>query len=212
VGTLVEASLFNAGIDLQMEAMVSYFTGGFRNERLTRQRELATWFHPAPYGIYEAADGFIAISTIDPKKLADVLSSERLREIASIDRYKHRDEYAQAVAQEVKKHRRNELAGMLDEAGLWNSIVQDYDDLAVDPQAIHNEVFREINVKGGKATVINHPNRYDGHVPEIRRFAFDLGEDTVEIARSLGYSEGEIDELLRSGAIIASDKLQHKNN
>ncbi len=209
VGTLVEASLFNAGIDLQMEAMVSYFTGGFRNERLTRQRELATWFHPAPYGIYEAADGFIAISTIDPKKLADVLSSERLREIASIDRYKHRDEYAQAVAEAVKRHRRDELAGMFDKAGLWNSIVQDYDDLAADPQAIHNEVFREIDVKGGKATVINHPNRYDGQVPAIRHFAFDLGEDTVEIARSLGYGEDEIDKLLRSGAIIAPTK-SHK--
>lgn len=203
-GTLVEASLFNAGIDLQMEAMVSYYTGGFTKAKLARGKQLATWFHQAPYGVYETTDGHIAISTINPKVLAEVFQSEALAALAHVDRYQERDAYAAAVAAEVCKYSRSEVANMLDAAKLWNAPVLDYDELRVDPQALHNQVFEEIDVKGTAATVINHPLRYDGKVPPIRSFAFDLGEDTVAILKDLGYRDDERDRLLASGAVVSA--------
>lgn len=204
-GSLVEASLFNAGIDLQMEGMTSYFSGGFTKEKLTRNQELATWFHPAPYGVYEATDGYIAISTIDPAVLARLFGSEKLAELAQVDRYEERDAYASAVAAEVAKYTRSAVADMLDGAKLWNAPVQNYDELAEDPQARHNRIFEQIDVKGSPATVINHPLRYDGQVPPIRKFAYDLGEDTVSILKDLGYGDKARADLLASGAVIAAE-------
>lgn len=203
-GSLVEASLFNAAIDLQMEAMVSYFSGKFTSERLQRSKELATWFHPAPYGIYEAKDGFVAISTVVPEKLARVFESQRLAELASTDRYSNRDLYAEAVADEVRKYSRAQVNEMLDAAGLWNAPVLNYDELGEDPQVLHNGVFERVDVNGAVATVVNHPLRYDGKTPGIRRFAFELGEDTIEILKELGYGRAEIQAMLRSKAIIAA--------
>ncbi|MBO9355731.1 CoA transferase [Bordetella petrii] len=207
-GSLVEASLFNAGIDLQMEAMVSYFSGRFTSAKLARSEQLATWFHPAPYGVYETADGFIAISTINPATLAKVFDSTKLAELAQVDRYQERCAYAEAVAAEVCQYKTAEVAKMLDAEKLWNAPVLNYDELARDPQALHNRVFQEIDVKGTPATVINHPLRYDGAVPPIRRFAYDLGQDTRAILADLGYGPEALDALLASGAVLAADSAK----
>lgn len=203
-GTLIEASLFNAGIDLQMEAMTSYYSGGFSSAKLPRNKPLATWFHQAPYGIYEATDGYIAISTINPQTLAKVFDSPRLVELAGVDRYAERDAYSEAVAVEVKKHSRAAVGKMLDAANLWNAPVLNYDELAEDPQAKHNKVFEVVDVKGSPATVINHPLRYDGQVPQIRHFAFDLGQDSIAILKELGYAGEELDTLISSKAVVAA--------
>ena len=204
-GSLVEASLFNAGIDLQSEALVGYLSGGFTKEKLARNEQLATWFHPAPYGVYATKDGFIAISTINPVVLANIFDSPTLAALAKSDRYQERDSYAEAVAAEVCKYTTADVARMLDAEKLWNAPVQNYDDLVKDPQAIHNEVFEEIDVKGAPATVINHPLRYDGVVPPIRKFAYDLGQDSLAILQEIGYSKAVCDELLASGAVVAAD-------
>ena len=46
-----------------------------------------------------------------------------------------------------------------------------YDDLRDDPQIRHNQLFRDVPVPGGTGTLVNHPNRYDGEVPPLRRLA-----------------------------------------
>ena len=200
-GTLVEASLFNAGIDLQMESLTYYLSGGHTREKLTRDSHLATWFLPAPYGVYEAADGFVAISTIDPKKLADTLDDDALRALTTIDRYEARDRYAAAVTVAVRKFTRAKLTELLDSAGLWNAPVQDYDDLATDPQALHNQVFRKVDINGEQATLINHPLRYDNEVPPLRKIALVLGEHTEEILLELGYCSDDIERFVRERAV-----------
>lgn len=200
-GTLVEANLFNAGIDLQMEALTNYLSGGFKRERLDRDSHLATWFHQAPYGVYETADGFMAISSIEPGKLAEALDSDVLRDMASLDRYKERDRYAAAVAATLRKFTRARIAELMDAAGLWNAPVQDYDHLAVDPQALHNEVFRTVDVNGEPATLINHPLRYDGEVPPLRNLSVSLGEHTEEILKELGFTSDDIEHLVQQQAI-----------
>jgi crotonobetainyl-CoA:carnitine CoA-transferase CaiB-like acyl-CoA transferase len=200
-GTRVEASLFNAGIDLQMEALTYYFSGGNTRERLERDPHLSSWYHKAPYGVYQAADGFIAMYSVDAEKLAEALDSDSLRELAGLDRYRERDRYAAAVAAVVRKFTRAQLAERMDAAGLWNAPVQDYDDLAVDPQALHNKVFRKVDVNGEQATLVNHPLRYDGEVPPLRNLALSLGEHTEEILLELGFTRDDIAGFVQQKAI-----------
>jgi crotonobetainyl-CoA:carnitine CoA-transferase CaiB-like acyl-CoA transferase len=81
--------------------------------------------------------------------------------------------------------------------------VHDYDDLPDDPQIRHNQAFREVPVRRGRAILVNHPNRYDGEVPPLRHLALEIGADTRAVLGELGYSAREIEALLASGAVHA---------
>lgn len=202
-GTRVEASLFDAGIDLQTEALTLYYSGRKDAAVLRRDPRLASWFHPAPYGVYRLADAFVAFSLGSPAALARALGSEALAAIADRDPYTERDLLAATVAQAVAGRRYDELSSALDAQGVWYQRVQSYDDLREDPQAIHNEAFREVPVGNGTATLVNHPLRYDGTAPELTRLALSPGEHTAQILAELGWGPGEIAELAQRGVIPA---------
>jgi crotonobetainyl-CoA:carnitine CoA-transferase CaiB-like acyl-CoA transferase len=61
-------------------------------------------------------------------------------------------------------------------------------------------------VPGGSATLVSHPNRYDGEAPPLRRLAIAIGEDTREVLAELGYAPAAIDDLVARGAIAAPSK------
>ena len=204
-GTRVEASLFNAGIDLQMEPLTNYLSGAFGQEQFTRDKHLATWLHEAPYGVYRAKDAFVAISLNDPVQLAEALGDERLAELVGIDRYAERDRYAQAVAAAVRDLSLEELSQRFDKHALWYAPVQTYDQLSADPQAEHNQVFRKVPVDGGTATLVNHPLRYDGEVPRLRHLALRAGEDTEEVLGEIGLSKEQVRELADAGVVNLGD-------
>jgi crotonobetainyl-CoA:carnitine CoA-transferase CaiB-like acyl-CoA transferase len=205
-GTRVDASLLNAGIDLQTEPLTLYLCGQLGRDAFRRNRNLATWYHEAPYGVYRCADCWLALSLNDPHKLAKALGSAALAEIAEIDRYDDRDRYAEVVAEALKDRRLAELAPGLDAEAIWYQRVLPYDELRDDPQIRHNEIFQDVRVPGGTATLVNHPNRYDGEVPPLRRLALVIGEDTREVLGELGYARAEIDDLVARGVIAAPSK------
>lgn len=201
-GALVEVSLFNAAIDLQTEAITNYLTGQFDRSRYERDPHLATWFHQAPYGIYETADGKrVAISLNDLQEFADALADDGLRAFVGTDPYEERDRYAQLTAAAVKRYGFDVLAERFETHHIWWAPVKDYTDLLNDPQARHCGIFEEIDVKGGKAILVNHPVRYDGQVPKIRHLALDIGHDTREVLEEIGYGPTAIVGLAKSGAI-----------
>jgi crotonobetainyl-CoA:carnitine CoA-transferase CaiB-like acyl-CoA transferase len=203
-GTRVEASLLNSGIDLQGEALVNFFAGNFTRRVLDREENLATWFHAAPYGVYEASDGHVVISLCDPAILAEALESDGLRESVDIDRLGDRDEYARRLNSVTANLSVAELERRFQEHGIWSAPIQYYDELLSDPQLVHSEVFRQVSVRGRTIHLVNHPNRYDGKVPELRVLALEIGEHTREILAELDYEQAEIEQLLRSKAVVAS--------
>jgi crotonobetainyl-CoA:carnitine CoA-transferase CaiB-like acyl-CoA transferase len=202
-GTRIEASLLNAGLDLQTEPLTLYLSKGAKREVFHRHQNLATWFHEAPYGIYRIADGFVALSMNRPAKLAAALDSERIAALAETDPYLGRDQLADAVAAELRSRRLADLVPAFDAEGIWYQRVHDYDDLEGDPQIRHNQMLRKVAVKGGEATLVNHPLRYDGEVPPLRHLAIDIGEDTRAVLSELGYADAEIEALITSGALAA---------
>jgi crotonobetainyl-CoA:carnitine CoA-transferase CaiB-like acyl-CoA transferase len=90
-----------------------------------------------------------------------------------------------------------------DREAIWYQRVQEYDDLPDDPQIRHNQVFREVPVKGGRAVLVNHPNRYDGEVPPLRHLALEIGADTRAVLAEIGYAADEIEALIAGGAVHA---------
>jgi crotonobetainyl-CoA:carnitine CoA-transferase CaiB-like acyl-CoA transferase len=205
-GTRVEINLFNAGIDLQTESLTLYLTKGAKGDAFRRGPNLATWFHGAPYGVYRLADSFVALSMNDLAKLAAALGSRRLAELEDLDPYDGRDRYAPVLAQELRARRLAEVAEAFDAHGIWYSCVQGYDDLKKDPQALHNEVFREVAIGGATATLVNHPMRYDGKCPDLDHLALMAGQDGREILAELGYSDGEAETLIGDKVVFVPDR------
>lgn len=207
-GTRVEASLINSGIDLQGEALVNFFAGGKTRDVLHREKNLATWFHEAPYGVYPATDGHVVISLCDPADLAEALNDDGLRNVVSVDRYVERDVYARALNAATRGFSMDELAKRLDEKGIWWAPVKYYDELLDDPQLQHANVFAKVRVRGRDVHLVNHPNRYDGQVPPVRVLALEIGEHTREILADHGYSAADIDLLIEHGAIQAPEAVR----
>ncbi|MFQ6018482.1 MAG: CaiB/BaiF CoA transferase family protein [Kiloniellaceae bacterium] len=202
-GMHVELSLFNAGIDLQNEPLTLYMTKGATRDDFPRDPHLATWYHGAPYGVYRMADCFIALSLNDLGKLAGALGSDRLAALADIDPYEDRERYVPILAEELENRRFDEVAAVFDAEGVWYARVQDYDDLKTDPQALHNEIFREVPVGNATATLVNHPLRYDGELPALRHLALKIGADGREILTGLGYSRAEAEALIENKVVFA---------
>ncbi len=204
-GTHVQGSLLNSGLDLQTEPLTNYMSSRPGSQVFKRQDNLISWFHEAPYGVYKLADRTVVIPTNEIAKVATALDSATLREMQHLDRYDHRDELAAAVAAAVATWTYADLCKVFDAQGVWYGIVQDYEDVAADPQIAANDVFREVDVNGETATLVNHPLRYDGQVPDLHTLSTAPGSHTVEILTQLGLSRAEIQRLLAKGAIHAAE-------
>ncbi len=143
----------------------------------------------------------VAIVTGGGTGIGAGIARSLVREGAAVMLAQRRVEYAEALAAELKERRFADLVPGFDEQAIWYQRVHEYDDLPDDPQIRHNEVFREVEVRGGKAVLVNHPNRYDGEVPRLRRPTLEIGADSRAVLGELGYSANDLEQLRREGAI-----------
>ena len=206
-GTRVEANLFQAGIDLQTEALTKYFARTVGNDVMKRGRNVGSWYHDAPYGAYALTDCHIVLSMNDPARLAEALDSDPLRDLVHIDRYDERERYAEAVAAELSELDYETVAGNFDAAGIWFERVQDYDDLRADPQSRHLGALAAIEIRGQPVTLVAHPLQYDGSRPGIRAMPLEPGCDGRAILAEHGFRDGEIDRLASDGVIGLPDDV-----
>lgn len=207
-GRLVESNLLNAALDLQVEPFTYYLNKGPLWKRTSPP--MGSRFHPAPYGVYRTADGWIAISLTTPPKLAAALNCGKLAEFDQPkDTMLHREEINRVVHQATLQHTTAALMAAFDQHDIWYAPVNDYEQVEADPQVLHNKILQEItHPDAGSIRLLAHPVRYDGQVPPVRRLPPRLGEHTREVLVELGYSAVEIDSLLAEGAAIARAESQ----
>ena len=205
-GTLVESSLFAAGLDIQTEPLTVYLSQRPGAAVFDREEHLATWYHQAPYGIYRLLDAEIAMSVNDPMKVADALDSDELRQLANLDRFADRDHYSREFAKVMATRRFADVERAFDPVGIWYSKVFSFDDVAEDPQAKALGVFRRESVGDVPVTLVNHPIRYDGEAPPLRVKAVKIGENTREILSEMGFTADRIEDLVRRGVVRTVDE------
>jgi crotonobetainyl-CoA:carnitine CoA-transferase CaiB-like acyl-CoA transferase len=66
-------------------------------------------------------------------------------------------------------------------------------------------MFRDIPIGDASAMVVNHPLRYDGAQPPLRRVPIEVGQDTRDILETLGFDQARIDALASAGVIVTPD-------
>ncbi|WP_190816672.1 CaiB/BaiF CoA transferase family protein [Saccharopolyspora pogona] len=203
-GTRVETSLLGAGLDLQAESLALYFSGRKTTEDLRRPAELACWAIDPPYGVYRLLDAEVAIALNGPMDdFGAALGDAVLDEYTPSDRRDKRVEYTAAVATALAGMTYQEVADKLRARGFWIEKVATYDDVRVDPQVVEEGLLTGFAVGDEEATVLNHPVRYNGELPPVRRAPAELGEHTVEVLQEAGFSAAEVSAFLSSGVVAA---------
>lgn len=207
-GSRIETSLLTAAIDLQHEAMTVWHAEKASAANVKRQANIATWYNDAPYGVYEIADGWVAISTgPNAGKLPQALDCEALRPYENADRLLVRDDYGAILAKELKKWTWQRLDETLSLHGIWyQRVLTDYDEVAADAQVNASSVFTDVPLRDGQTMrMVNGPLRVDGKPLEIRKIPYDVGQDTRDVLSEIGFSTSDIDTLVSNGVVAAPD-------
>lgn len=204
-GCFVDVDLMSASINLQMESFVSYFNSDYQDSLLSPEA-IGGWYNSAPYGIYAALDGHVAISHCDLNVLADALKIPDLKRFIHSDLFDCREDVAEIISQRLKHLSLEQIMNTLLPLRVWCAKVNDYQDVGDDPQVQHNQnfIFTK-SAKGTPMTLVNHPIRYDGEVAEVRIPPQPLGAQTAEILLELGWDKASIKKLVENKVIALSD-------
>lgn len=200
-GCRVDVNLFSAAMNLQAESLVCYFNGN-KPDSAQQPTHVGSWYHEAPYGIYETADRYIGLSLGNLEAMLDAIEVGDTFKVSQSEAYARREEISQVFAKQLKTKTFAEWADIFEARKLWFTQVNDYDDLAADPQQIHNGDLIEVEAWTGEPiTLLANPVRYDGVAAPVRLAPQKLGAQTTDILNELGLNEREQEALLKKGAI-----------
>ncbi len=187
-GAHVQTSLFEAVIDFQFEVLTTHLNDG----RRLPERSGVNGAHAylgAPYGVYETADGYLAVAMTP--------SLEKLAELMEIDGLSHwfgdpaalmnqRDEIKSILADAIRERTTRDWLAVLQPADIWCSEVLDW------PQMLATEAFQKLDFhqtirRNGTAELnaLRGPLRIDGQTLKSVRAAPELGADRGRILAEL---------------------------
>jgi crotonobetainyl-CoA:carnitine CoA-transferase CaiB-like acyl-CoA transferase len=202
-GKKVESNLLNAALDLQIEPF-NYHLNGFKLYDRS-ETGISSRFHQAPYGIFETMDGYLLLSLTSTEKLSKVFQDEEFLSYSYQDQFDKREQLNAKVMEYMKQKTTEHWHKVFTELDIWCSLVNEYEDVETNPQVQWNKCVLEFeHPVAGKVRLLSHPIRYNGETPGIRKVPPQLGEDTEEIMKELGYDDDSITDLLTKGILKKS--------
>jgi CoA:oxalate CoA-transferase len=129
-GSLVETSLLEALVDFQFEVLTTYLNDGRRLPKRADFRSAHAYLS-APYGVYPAKDGYLAIAMTPIPKLADLL------DMPELDAYRDdpstwftgRDAIKATIARKIATNTIDHWLSMLEPADIWCAKVLNWNEL-----------------------------------------------------------------------------------
>jgi CoA:oxalate CoA-transferase len=187
LGGLVETSLIEALLDFQFEVLTTHLNDGRRPPRRCAFRNAHAYL-AAPYGVYDTANGYLALAMTHLPTLGKLLDLPLLQEISnSADGFRRRDQIKQIIAQRLKEHTTEHWLEILNAADIWCAEVLDW------PKLCGSEAFKQLEMvqtltdgHGIEILTTRLPIRLDGALLTSEGLAPKVGQHTEQIQREFG--------------------------
>jgi crotonobetainyl-CoA:carnitine CoA-transferase CaiB-like acyl-CoA transferase len=200
-GQAIEVSMLGALLDSQMQELVTFLNLGLAPAR--PEVPAAHWIINPPYGVYQTADGWVAIAMSDPVALGEAIGSEAVTALGS---WEAAAENGELIFNEVEKalpaRTSAEWIEIFDRHGVWAGPVHRYEDLPGNEQIQAEGYFRAIpTARGGSFLCPDGAIRFSAHESTEHRAPPRVSEHAEEILSEFGIAEEERERLLESGCV-----------
>ena len=186
-GGMVETSLIEALLDFQFEVLTTHLNDGRRPPRRSAFRNAHAYL-AAPYGVYDTANGHLALAMTHLPTLGKLLDLPALQESSDqADGFRRRDEIKQIIAQRLKEHSTEHWLEILNAVDIWCAEVLDW------PELFASQAFEQLamvqTLRDGRGIEIfttRLPIRLDGSLLTSERLAPRVGQHTEAIQSEFG--------------------------
>jgi crotonobetainyl-CoA:carnitine CoA-transferase CaiB-like acyl-CoA transferase len=196
---LVEVSMLETILDFQFESLTSYFQDGGQEPQRTRSNNAHAYLG-APYGIYETADGHLALAMGEVSQLGHLLSCPELLNYPDpVSWFHKRDEIKAILARQLKTKSTADWLAVLEPADIWCAEVFDWKRLTAHKG--YRVLRMEQTVRRGNGfqyKTTTCPIRLDGERLQAGLGSPKLGEHTEEVVEEFklgGGTEEVVEEL-----------------
>ncbi|WP_339860008.1 CoA transferase [Thalassospira alkalitolerans] len=173
IGGYVETSLIEVLADLQFELLTTWFNDGHRTPKRSKNNPAHAYL-AAPYGVYETADGYIAIAMGKLDLLAEITGL--VSDIADLDAFKQRDKIKAALATRLKTLPSANWMEKFVANDIWAAPVMDWDGV-IDSGILQTlDMVQDIRRGDVEMKTTKLPLRIDGIRPASSRAAPELGD------------------------------------
>jgi len=186
-GGLVETSLIEVLIDFQFEVLTTHLNDGRRRPRRSGYRNAHAYL-AAPYGVYDTANGHLALAMTHLPTLGKLLDLPALSEISdSAEGFRRRDEIKRLLAGRLKEQTTEHWLEILNAADIWCAEVLDWPALCASPAFEQLAMVQTLKDGGGIEVLTTRiPIRLDGAVLTSERLAPRVGQHTEAIQKEFG--------------------------
>lgn len=172
----------------------------------------------SPYGLFDAADGPVAIAPSTEKNWLQLCSALGLDNLPSDPRFdtqqkrrENRKEINAIIQKVIETKKRDEWISLLNQAGVPCGPVNNLEQVFSDPQVLHQEMLLESAQPAGPVKMPGFPVKLSETPARLRLPSPQMGEHSLEILKELGYSEEETENLVRTSAVgVASSRPVEK--
>ncbi len=203
-GQMVDTSLMEAGLQQTYWHAAIYFATG-KSPQPTGSAHVLT----APYQAFKTADGYVNIGGANQanwERVAQVLNHPEwigdARFKLSPDRHANIDQLAPLMEAVLGTQTTDYWVDMFETAGVPVGPVHSIGQALEHEQALAREMIVEVDhPEAGRIKTLGNPIKLSNNRADMTRPAPSLGQHSREVLREFKFLDGEIDDLLASGAV-----------
>ena len=209
-GQKVDTSLFEAAItQTYWQSAITFATGSSPGPMGSA--------HPlnAPYQAFETADGWINIGAANQtnwERLVTVLGAPELNDdprfASNAERIVNREALEEVLSVILRTRSTAEWLDLLETSGIPAGPVLSIDEMHHDPQTLARDMVPEVtHPVAGVVRTLGLPVKFSETPGSVDRASPVLGQHTREVLLEAGYSQAQVDDLIRVGAARQEDCL-----